>query len=285
MTIIAFTGTPGSGKTYDSIVKLLDNLAMGRKVYTNIRGINEPLCLECIKSVVGLSDLAMQKQLSFIDDEEVWEFWEHVENGCLIILDEVQNFFGSREWMSEKNKSFGKWASTHRHYGFDLLLITQHIERLDITIRSLVEWTYVYKKVNFFGSLVKNSYICFSYSGYELRGDPIAKKVKQYDKKIFQCYQSYAFKDIQEQGIMKHANVLRHPVFLALPLILVFTIYMIFFKSSFSDGDVFGSKKIVKQAVKNTEKITIKETNVTENKNKLTTKNKNHLITLSNRDD
>jgi hypothetical protein len=44
---------------------------------------------------------------------------------------------------------------------------------------------------------------------------------------------------------MAHANVLRHPVFYVLPLIIIVTAYMFFKKSSFKDGDLFGGKKAI----------------------------------------
>ena len=61
--IIGFAGTPGSGKTYEAVKKILDNLQWGRVVYTNIDGIMEPACLEAIKSYCGPFDFALKKQL------------------------------------------------------------------------------------------------------------------------------------------------------------------------------------------------------------------------------
>ena len=34
--IVGFVGTPGSGKSYDAVKKILFNLKKGRHVYTNI---------------------------------------------------------------------------------------------------------------------------------------------------------------------------------------------------------------------------------------------------------
>ena len=241
--IIGFAGTPGSGKTYEAVKKILDNLQWGRVVYTNIDGIMDQECQEMIKCYCGLSDLALKKQLHRLEDWQVPEFWMHVEPKCLIVLDEVQKVFSSREWQTSKNNLFASWASTHRHNGFDLVLISQAVERVDSAVRALYEWTYVFRKVNFFGSAVQQKYICYSYGGDDTAGDPLKKSIRTYDPSVFRCYKSYVSKDVKELGIMQHVNVLKHPVFFAIPVVLVFTLYMLFAKSSLGTGDLFGANR------------------------------------------
>lgn len=240
--IIGFAGTPGSGKTYEAVKKITDNLMMGRIVYTNIDGIADPECLEMIKSYCGLSDLALAKQLQVLEPHQLEDFWMHVPPGCLIVIDEVQKVFSSREWQTAKNNAFASWASTHRHNGYDVVLITQAIERVDSAVRSLLEWTYVFRKVNFFGGAVQKKYLCYSYGGEDTAGPPLKKSVRTYNPLVFRCYKSYVSKDVKELGIMQHVNVLKHPVFFAIPIVLCFTLYMLFGKSSIGTGDIFGSK-------------------------------------------
>lgn len=245
--ITAFTGTPGSGKTYDAVRKIVDNLRLGRVIYTNVEGMDAPECLEMIKMVAGLSDYGLAKHLRFLERSQVQEFWLHVSPGCLIVLDEVQNDFNAREWQSQKNVYFNTWASTHRHHGFDVILITQSIQRIDTAVRALVEWTYVYRKVNYFGSLVQKKYMCYAYGGEDVSGPPLAKPIRTtYDPAIFLCYKSYVAKDTKELGIMKHVNVLKHPVFLAIPLVFCLFLYLLF-SSGMIRGDLFGTKKISAQ--------------------------------------
>jgi len=243
--IIGFTGTPGSGKSYEAVKKILDNLMLNRVVYTNIDGIFDPECQEMIKSYCGLSDLALFRLLRPIEADQIQNFWMHVEPGALIVLDEIHKHFSNRDWQKEENKAFGFWASTHRHHGYDVVLITQNIERVDAAVRSLLEWNYVYRKVNFLGAVVKRSYLCYAYSGDDTSGKPLATDRRSYHPSIFRCYKSYVSKDIKEMPIMKHVNVLRHPVFFAIPIVLCLTIYMVFFKSSLGTGDLFGTNKVM----------------------------------------
>lgn len=241
--IIGFTGTPGSGKTYEAVKKILDNLRMGRVVYTNIDGIFDPECLEMIKSYCGLSDLALTKQLRPIEPDQIENFWMHIELGALIILDEIHKWFSNRDWQAEKNKQFGYWASTHRHHGYDVVLITQNIERVDAAVRSLLEWNYVFRKVNFLGSAVKRKYLCYAYGGDDTSGRPLATSTRTYNPAVFRCYKSYVSKDIKEMAIMQHVNVFKHPVFFLIPIALCASLYM-FSKSSLGTGDLFGTDKV-----------------------------------------
>ncbi|MCB2216115.1 zonular occludens toxin domain-containing protein [Desulfofustis glycolicus] len=243
--IFGYTGTPGSGKTYEAVVLILQNLSKGRVVFTNINGLEKPECREAIKAVCGLSELAITRQLQILEPDQIEDFWMHVIPGAMIVIDEVQKYFSSRDWQMEKNKRFGYWASTHRHHGFDVVLITQNAERVDAAVRSLWEWNYVFRKVNFFGGAVQRKYLCYSFAGDEAHGMPLKKEVKTYNPKIFLCYKSYVSDDIEEMNIKKHVNVLKHPVFFAIPIVLGLTLYLVFFKSSFATGDLFGNKKII----------------------------------------
>jgi len=245
--IFGFVGTPGSGKSYDAVRKVLDNLKAGKVVYTNIEGLENDVCQEFIKIYTGLDDYQLSRQLCHKTDQEIQYFWEYVENGSLIVIDEVHKLFSNRNWQSQANQKFADWASTHRHIGCDLILITQDLEKIEKHIRSLIEWTYFYRKVNFFGSMVSLKYLRYAYSGDDHNGQPLAKETCSYQKSVFHCYKSYASADIKEQGIMQTVNVLRHPVFYAIPVVLLGVIWM-GSKSSLATGDVFGANKAMSSA-------------------------------------
>lgn len=230
--IICFEGTPGSGKSYEAIRKITDNLKLGRTIYTNIDGLDIQQNRESIKSFCGLSDYELETQLIFLPHFLVNEFWKHTKKGSLILIDEVHKWFSARDWASEKNKGFAEWASTHRHEGYDVVLITQKLEKVDSHVRSLIEWTYRYKKLNMFGSLVQQKYKRASFCGEDTTGKPLDNKLYTYDKRIFHCYKSFVSSDVKELGIMAHSNVLKHPVFYLIPISFLLFGYL-FFKSDF----------------------------------------------------
>ena len=245
--IIGYVGTPGSGKTYEAVRVILNKLQEGRVVYTNIDGMAHPKCREMIKNVCQISDLALTRQLKVFEDDQLENFWMHIEPQCIVVLDEVQKIFSSRDWQSEKNKQFGYWASTHRHHGYEVLLLTQNPERIDSAVRALFEWTYLFRKVNFFGKAVQQKYMCYSFAGDDTGGHPLAKRVETYNPAVFRCYKSYVSDDVKELGLRKHVNVLNHPIFYAIPVVFGITLYLLFGKSTFVSGDLFGTKKIMTQ--------------------------------------
>lgn len=245
--IIGFTGTPGSGKSYEAVKKVLDNLRMGRVVYTNIEGMDDPTCQETIKALSSMDDYEFSQRFYFLAPHEIREFWKHCKRGSLIVIDEVHKYFNSRDWQSDSNKEFGNWASTHRHEGYDVVLLTQDMEKVDKAVRSLVEWTYEFRKINYFGAAVQNKYKCESYAGEDVDGKPLSRSVRTYNKKIFLCYKSYVSKDVKELGIMRHVNVLRHPVFFIIPVVLVFILYMLFFVRHLPQVICLAQKKLLSE--------------------------------------
>lgn len=239
--ISCYEGLPGAGKTYDAMRKLLDNLSQGRRILTNISGPDQEEKQEIIKHFLNLDDSQLKENLVTLQDHQVTEFWNYLKPGDLIIIDEAQNFFNSRDWQRKENRAFGRWASEHRHQGVDLILITQNVERIESSVRSLIEFTYRYKKLNMFGNLVKKKYIRFCYYGPSL--DQIGQKTCSYDPKIFKCYKSYFTTGTKEIGIEKPANILKHPIFYAIPLVLGLFIYFLS-QSSLLKGDLFGTQAI-----------------------------------------
>lgn len=269
--VIFFVGTPGSGKSYEAVRKIIDNLRLGRIVCTNIDGMDHPEHQEYIKNYLGWDDYKIRTRLRILTKDEVTRFWEsetiinttctaddegffqdcHVETeelicpkGSLIVIDEAHKFFNSRDWQKNPgNQLMADWASTHRHNGYDLILITQSIDKVEKQVRSLTEWTYFFRKVNFFGGAVTKKYLQYAYSGDDHDGKPLSKQTKTYDPSIFPCYKSYASADAKEVAFMSHVNILKHPIFFAIPAVIGLCLYMFFVKSSFATGDIFGVNK------------------------------------------
>lgn len=237
--IICYEGTPGSGKSLDAVIKIIDNLRLGRTVYTNISGIDDAVAREHIKLKAKLDDYELATRLVYLSDLEITQPHKYCKQGSLIVIDEVHKRLNARDWQTPKNKEFADWGSTHRHGGYDVVLITQGLEKVDSQIRGLVEFTHRYKKNNYFGSLFEFKYFVKVYE--EDSTKIIGRRTGTYDKSIFKCYKSYVAGDIKEMKIQANVNILKHPVFYALPVMLLVTLYM-FSKSSFASGDLFGTK-------------------------------------------
>lgn len=237
--IICFMGTPGSGKTYESVKKILDNIRFGRKVYTNIDGFENSKCIEAQKAFLNLSDFDYEVSVHYLTKADVVHFWDIVPPGSLVVIDEAHKYFSNRDWKSEENKGFALWATDHRHLGCDCVLMTHDIEKLDKHVRSCIEWTYEFKKISFLGSFIKKSYLWYAYNSDDVTGKALKWGRRAYDSYIFGCYQSYMAQDIRELGIMTHANILKNPIFYSIPIVVCFAVYM-FFQSGFSKGQILG---------------------------------------------
>lgn len=246
--IIAFTGLPGGGKSCAAVARILDNLKLGKRVYTNIEGLDQDEQRQYIKVYCDLDDYHLDKNLIFMSEGESTRFFEFAKENSLIVLDEAHLLFSNREWDTKKNNEFAKWASTHRHHGFNVLIITQSIEKIEKHVRSLIQWNYVYKKIDYLGSLVQNGFHESVYSGCEVTGKALKVTTRKYDKSIFNCYKSTVNEDIKREGFMPTTNILKHPVFYAIPVLFCGFLYMFFAKSSFATGDPFGSKKMMDRA-------------------------------------
>lgn len=241
--IIIHEGTPGSGKSYDAIRKVIDALKTGRTVYARIDGVDIEECREALAAMTGLTRDALKEKYVHLKHDEIPRFWEICPPGAFVVIDEAQLYFNSRDWSKDENRKFSDWASTHRHHGYDLLLITQRAERIDSAVRSLAEFRYRYRKLNVFGSLVQKGYLMYSYCGDDNK--PLTTKKMTYEVPVFACYKSYVG-DATEKQVVKPPNILRHPVVYAMVACLGLFAYF-FSQSSFASGDPLGYDSMSKK--------------------------------------
>lgn len=236
--IFMHEGIPGSGKSYDVIRRIISVLLTGRKVYTNVDGLDNEHCRLAIADIVGITVDELNLLLIFLTPSQVGEFWEHCDDNSFIVIDEVHKVFNARDWNKAGNREFANWASTHRHHGIDVALITQNANKVEGQVRSLIEWRYYYRKMNMFGSMFKNGYLVYSYTSDDTK--PLNMRKCTYDKRIFKCYKSYQGNSM-EKSVVKNANILNHPLFYGMAVVLFAFIYA-FNHSSLKDGDILGAK-------------------------------------------
>lgn len=110
------TGQPGNGKTLYTLglVEAL-RLSSGRTVYQ-----------------AGIPELTLPWEV--LDDPQSWPT---LPDGSIVVLDECQRTFPPRKQGAAVPRHVSEFE-THRHRGFDVFLITQHPQLLDIAVRKLV---------------------------------------------------------------------------------------------------------------------------------------------------
>jgi len=240
--IIIHEGVPGAGKSFDAVRKILSALKKGRRVYTNIDGMDRPECLEYIAGFCQTTRDDLIDQLFFIEKGKIQHFWDFIESGSLIVIDEAQLYFNSRDFTKTANREFSDWASTHRHHGYDLILITQRAERIDTAVRSLAEFKYRYRKLTFLGSMFDSGFMVYNFIGDDPKHMSYAKRT--YDKQIFPAYNSYVG-DASEQKFHKAPNVFKHPIFFSIPVVFAVFIYFATSSNLFSNPLNISAKKPV----------------------------------------
>lgn len=120
--ITLICGVPGKGKTALATQLALKQCKKGRKVFSNYP--------------ISYTMLGM-KFSSYDVDPDFFKNMSFPESS-LIILDEAQMYFNSRFF---KNMSMDeiKYFGGHRHLGLDMILTSQHPNRVDITLRELCD--------------------------------------------------------------------------------------------------------------------------------------------------
>ncbi|WP_370981006.1 zonular occludens toxin domain-containing protein [Agaribacterium sp. ZY112] len=202
MTISAYTGLPGHGKTYGVVEHVIaPALEASRVVFTNIPMIDE----EC-QSRFGMT----VKQFRIEDIVENPNWWEDVFiAGSVIIIDELWRLWPSglnAKNVRQEDKSF---LAEHRHmvgengYSTEIVLVTQDLGQIANFARSLVETTY---------RTIKQSKLGFSsryrvdvyYGPVTGASPPVSKREREihgsFKKEIFQLYQSHTKSKSGEAG-------------------------------------------------------------------------------------
>ena len=186
-----YEGVPGSGKSYHAICeKFLPWVKQGRRLYIAVDGIY----LDRLSLFTGIDLEALERQITIWKDSvEALQAFPHVEPGSAVIIDEAQTVFRS---MQKVEPGLLRWLETHRHYGVDILLMSQDFRQMSQGVTRLIEATVKFRKLAFVGLSKK-------YQG-KVRGNPedhevIRAFVGTYSPAIYAYYSSYASAAIREE--------------------------------------------------------------------------------------
>jgi zona occludens toxin len=186
-----YEGVPGSGKSYHAICeKFLPWVKQGRRLYIAVDGIY----LDRLSLFTGIDLEQLEQEITLWKDSvEVLQAFPHVEPGSAVIIDEAQTVFRS---MQKVEPGLLRWLETHRHYGVDILLMSQDFRQMSLGVTRLIEATVKFRKLAFVGLSKK-------YQG-KVRGNPedhetIRAFVGTYSPAIYAYYSSCASAAIREE--------------------------------------------------------------------------------------
>lgn len=120
MTIWFHEGLPRSGKSYEAMVKhALPAIQSGRHVVSNIKGIN----CEKIAEVSNMAVQDVEALVTVIPWDKTLECYKFVKNDCLLLLDEVQDFWPATR--DRLNADITELITQHGQRGLDIILMGQ----------------------------------------------------------------------------------------------------------------------------------------------------------------
>ncbi|MCG7553293.1 zonular occludens toxin domain-containing protein [Pseudoalteromonas sp. Of11M-6] len=236
--IIFHEGLPGSGKSYEAIVKhIIPNLERGRKVYARLNGFN----YDKVSELTGKTVDELKELYTEITEEQVTEVYKHVENDSLLVIDELQNFFPSgRQKLSDE---MTKFIAEHRHKGMDIVCMGQALADCHTTWKRRVERKITFLKLSMVGLDKKYKWEMYQGIMSGEKSDVVFKKIKSgtdtYDPKYFGSYLSHQ-QDTNNKDVYQddRVNLFKSKSFkLYLPFFIAIFAYAIYYLSSLFSGE------------------------------------------------
>ena len=149
MTISLYSGTPGSGKSLHATERIRKRLARGLPVVANYNLDATKIPHPELFTYLDNQELTPQ---ALVDYARGW-FDSHRfgEDKILVVIDECQLIFNSREWQNKDRMAWIQLLSQHRKMGLCIILVAQFDKMIDRQFRALIEYEYVHRKVSNFG--------------------------------------------------------------------------------------------------------------------------------------
>lgn len=202
--IYLYTGTPGSGKSFHTA---RDIYFKTRRKKNNQVIANFPVVIENQENFLYKENHEITP--TFLINYAMTNHVQFKENQTLLVLDEAQILFNSRDWNSNPKGRMDwiKFFSQHRKYGYTIIMIAQFDRMIDRQIRSLVEYEVSHLKMsNYFRVLPFTSFMCvMRWYGQRMK---VAHEVLFYNKKIGSIYNTFAtFEGSGGWGVPEPASV------------------------------------------------------------------------------
>lgn len=151
MSIMLYSGTPGSYKSYHAVKYSIDWLKRGGNVITNFPLIYQ----KRVKKIKGVYEQIdnMTLTIDYLVNFAIEHHKKGVKAQTLLVIDEASIKFNSREFSNKDRLDWIKFFANHRHFNFDVILIAQQDRMIDRQIRSLIETEYKHRALKSYGFL------------------------------------------------------------------------------------------------------------------------------------
>lgn len=164
--ITCFTGTGGSGKSLDAAREIYVCIRrLKRNVIANFEVNHDILCKDCSDH----GEFFFMKDDDLTVDALYLYAWQHHfkmddkgnylldkdgnyvlkgESQTLIVIDECQRKFNPRDQAKKDRLQWVEFFCEHRHWGFNVLLVTPMIKLIDQQISGCIEYDVRHRKLN-----------------------------------------------------------------------------------------------------------------------------------------
>jgi zona occludens toxin len=165
--LVVITGTPGSGKSYASVRLIAEAVEKGKPVATNVplrEGWEYTLARRnpLRRGRAGIEARAARYRSMVYVSEDVMDLLRvrlrgEGEGRGVLVLDEAHRALNARKWDAavgmtrdeaiEARDELIRFFSGHRHYGFDVYILSQDEQNVDKQVRTLGEYLVRLKNV------------------------------------------------------------------------------------------------------------------------------------------
>ena len=194
-----YSGTPGSGKSLHTAKDIRDRLRSSKSVIIGNFFVNTKAISKCKGTYIFVTnDRLTPDRLLIFARRYAQHLGRRLKEGeLLLLIDEAQLLFNSREWQNIGRQGWLSFFSQHRHYGYDVILVAQFDRMLDRQVRGLIEYEVIHRKVSRAGKI---GFVVGLFCGNNLyiavqQWYPLKEKVGSNfflgNKKLFDIYDSY----------------------------------------------------------------------------------------------
>ena len=192
MSITAYTGLPGSGKTYGVVQHVIvPALQAGRRVVTNV-----PMRADVVASRGWPGELVRVTSEQIASDG----WFDSVPGGAVVVLDELWRVWPAGLKTVNVPTSHKSFLAEHRHrvgedgYSMEVCLVTQDLAQIAAFARQLVEQTVRVTKLAAVGA-EKRFRVDFFEGSHTGQHPPEARRLRQvfgaYSAEVWELYQSH----------------------------------------------------------------------------------------------
>lgn len=219
MSIHAYTGLPGSGKSYNVVGNVVvPALRERRVVVTNI-----PLHMDGLLEMFPDVDVRVLDVHSVAAEPELIE--EVAPPGCVLIIDELWRLFPAGQKVNNVPEQFKSLLAEHRHRvdeagrSMQIVFVTQDLAQIGAFARQLVEQTFLHTKLGHLGA--SGSFRVRIFHGPVTganpgKGSEIRMILGKYRPEIYRLYKSHTMSQSSSEGadesvVDKRGNIWRRP--------------------------------------------------------------------------